>query len=212
MGCFARRTDGHHLARRRDRYRRVSGAWGGRAQRGGRAHDHDGGTCAALSGGAHRVFRRLRTARSMTAQRKPSLPCACSRASASPRSASCWRQIARYRRERTLHQGTGLPKPGERWLIVTSALRPRSIMPRVDRRAPCCAARRRGFPSGEWRMGAEWRNLTADPAARGSIISGGAVTESRGPPPCPCADDDAPLFGSATATRRIGCISGPAVG
>ena len=107
VGRLARRADRHHLARRRARHRGVAGARRGRAQRGGRAHDRDGGAGAALSAGAHRVFRRLGPADLRRRVGGLARRAAVRELRHRQGAHHARRQVARHAGERALHQGTG---------------------------------------------------------------------------------------------------------
>ena len=84
---------------------------------------------APLSRRAHHLFRRLRARWFSTSGRRRSSRCGCSRAWASRRAGSSPR-TSRATRSRTRGSRASIaqPKPGERWLLVTSAYHlPRSV-------------------------------------------------------------------------------------
>ena len=71
--------------------------------------------------GAHRFLRRHRHAVLRRRAGSRASPRACSRASASRSRASARGQVAQHARERAFTKELVQPKPGERWLLVTSA-------------------------------------------------------------------------------------------
>ena len=129
LGRDARRAGRHRRAGRGDLARRVAGARRGRAQRGGRAGDRGGRAGAALSECPHPVLRRHRRADLRRGHRGASSRCACCKPSALRASASCSRTRSRNTVENALFsKEIAQPKPGERWLLVTSAYHlPRAI-------------------------------------------------------------------------------------
>ena len=124
-----RRAAWHRRARRRAQPRRLACAQHGGAQRGGRTPDRGGRARPALSRRAHHLLRRLRRAGvrraagggiRAAAVREPRRR---RRAASSPRTSRATRSRTRGSRA-TIAQ----PKPGERWLLVTSAYHlPRSV-------------------------------------------------------------------------------------
>ena len=129
VGRLARTAGRHRRARRRHRSRDIDGARRCRAQRCRRADHRRRRTGAPLSECAHDFLRRQRL--DLGRVRRPEAPAAVqanSRRSALRMSASRRGAVAQYRRECRVLAMLADPKPGERWLLVTSAFHmPRAI-------------------------------------------------------------------------------------
>ena len=129
LGSGARRAGRHRGAGRRDRARAVARLRRAVAQRGRRAHDRDCQAGARLSECAHRLFRRRRQPVRQRAGGGEFPVAAARELRHAARARRCWKTRSRNTVENAVFtKALVQPKPGERWLLVTSAQHmPRAI-------------------------------------------------------------------------------------
>ena len=118
----------HHRARRRHRGGPVRGARPGRRQRCRRTADLHGRPRPALPRRAPRLLRRQRLHRRRRSPRPTSSAAQADVIGAAAHAADPGEPLAQHPRERAFSAALVQPKPGERWLLVTSAWHmPRAI-------------------------------------------------------------------------------------